>query len=652
MTKASGDRNSSNLDIFLKEIIQLDKVEYTLDMQKELDLLHKDKVQKPLLLLSMGTAAIVAGANDTLAAIENYIQERNLDVDLVRTGCLGMCNAEPILSFQLPGRNRISLRNITSDKVESLLNDIFHLNIPEENLIAQHRNTRLEAWNGIPFLDEVPFFAQQKRLILAQCGIIDPGSVEEYIAGGGYKAFLKTIRHYTYKEICDIVEESGLRGRSGSGYITGTKWKIAYHTPSDQKYLICNAEESDPGAFMDRAVMEGNPHLLLEGMAIASYAIGATKAIIYIRSEYEVAISQLEKAIFRLKELGIIGHNIFGSGFNLDISVRRGPGAFVCGEETALIRSLEGKRGMPKTKPPYPASTGLHKKPTIINNVETLSNIPLIIAKGPKWFKETGTEENYGTKIFALSGRAANPGLIEVPFGTNLQNIVFNIAGGVRNDKELKAVHIGGPSGTVLPPSLLDIPVTYESMMEISSGIGSGGMVFYDDSDCILDMVKYFMNFMEKQSCGKCIPCREGTRRMAEILESITKKPQDENNLATLERFKGVMQLESLADVMKDTSLCGLGQNAPNPVLSTLKYFREEYEEHIFDRKCRSNVCTELRTYYIDVEACTGCSVCAKKCPVDAIIGTALHPYFIVEEKCTGCGLCFESCKFSAIFYK
>ena len=652
MSRVIKDSNISKTDSFLKEVIQLDKVEYTLEINSELDLLRRDKVQKPLLFLSMGTASVVAGATDTLSAIKTYVQERKLDVEIVETGCMGLCNAEPVLSFQLPGRNRISFRNITSEKVEHLLNDIFHLNIPEENLIGQHRNSRLEPWKKIPFLDEIPFFALQKRLILAHCGIIDPGSVADYIARGGYKAFLKTIKHYTYKEICDIVEESGLRGRSGSGYVTGTKWKIAYHTPADQKYLICNAEESDPGAFMDRAVMEGNPHLLLEGIAIASYAIGATKAIIYIRSEYEIAISQLEKAISRLKKLGILGHNIFGSGFNLDISIRKGPGAFVCGEETALIRSLEGKRGMPKTKPPYPASIGFHIKPTIINNVETLSNIPLIIAKGPKWFRETGTEDNFGTKIFALSGKAETPGLIEVPFGTNLKQIVFDIAGGVRKNKKLKAVHVGGPTGTVLPPEMLDISVTYESMMEIGSGIGSGGMVFYDESDCILDMVKYFMNFMEKQSCGKCIPCREGTRRMAEILESITKKPQDENNLATLERFKGVMQLESLADVMKDTSLCGLGQNAPNPVLSTLKYFREEYEEHIFDRKCRSNVCTELRTYFIDVEACTGCSVCAKKCPVDAIIGTALHPYFIVEEKCTGCGLCFESCKFSAISYK
>ena len=534
----------------------------------------------------------------------------------------------------------------------SLLDAVFHHVVPSENLIGQLRNTAHEPWKGVVFLDEVPFFAGQKRLILKNCGIIDPNSIEEYIAGGGYKAFLKTIRHYTSSEICDLVDDSGLRGRSGSGFPTGQKWKIACHTPSDQKYLICNAEESDPGAFMDRSIMEGDPHLLIEGMAIAAYAVGATKAYIYIRSEYTEAIGRLEQALKQADEYGLLGDHIFGSGFNLRISVRKGPGAFVCGEETALIRSLEGKRGMPRSKPPFPATSGLHKKPTIINNVETLSNIPVIIARGPKWFKETGTENNTGTKIFAISGKVKDAGLIEVPLGTSLKDIIFNIAGGTRNDRPLKAIHIGGPSGCILPADKLDIPVTYEAMSGAGTIMGSGGIVVLDEDVCIIDMVRYYMNFMQKQSCGKCIPCREGTRRMSEILESISRKPVDENGHATLERFKGAIQLESLASVMKDTSLCGLGQKAPNPVLSTLEHFRDEYEEHIFDRKCRSNVCTELRSYFIDVEHCTGCSVCAKKCPSEAIFGTPLHPYFIVQEKCTGCGLCFDSCKFSAIDYK
>ncbi|MGC9341208.1 MAG: NADH-ubiquinone oxidoreductase-F iron-sulfur binding region domain-containing protein, partial [Bacteroidales bacterium] len=452
--------------------------------------------------------------------------------------------------------------------------------------------------------------------------------------------------------ICDLVEESGLRGRSGSGFSTGKKWKVAYSASADRKYLVCNAEESDPGAFMDRALMEGNPHLLIEGICIASYAIGAAKAFIYIRSEYTQSIKRIENAIKRAFDYGLLGHNIYGSGFNLDIVVRKGPGAFVCGEETALIKSLEGRRGMPRSKPPYPAMVGFHKMPTVINNVETLSNVPFVIGKGPKWFKNIGVNDNYGTKIFAISGKAQFPGLVEVEMGTNLKDIVFGIARGVKPGQKFKAVQLGGPTGFILPEEELDIDLTFEAFAEKKMKMGSGGIVVIDEKVCILDVVKYYMNFMEKQSCGKCIPCREGTRRMSEIMESITRKPQDDTNpRATLERFKGVMQLESLAEVMKDTSLCGLGQAAPNPVNSTLKYYREEYEEHIFDRKCRANVCGELRTYTIDVDLCTGCSVCAKKCPVDAIIGTKLHPYFIVREKCIGCGICYDSCKFSAIHY-
>lgn len=636
----------------LTEVVQLDRVEYTADMEKAIKLFSREKLTVPLIMVGSGTAGTVAGSGKTLDEIKTYLAERHEEAEVIMTGSLGMCNAEPVVSIQVPGRCRLFFANITPEKVSSLLDDVFHLIIPAENLIGQLRHEAHEPWKDVPFLDEIPFFGKQKRIIISQCGIIDPDSIEEYIARGGYKAFLKTIRHYTYTEICDIVEESGLRGRSGSGFPTGQKWKIACHTPADQKYLVCNAEESDPGAFMDRAIMEGDPHLLIEGICIASYAIGASKAYIYIRSEYTRAISRLEQAIRQAAEYGFLGHNIFGSGFNLGISIRKGPGAFVCGEETALIRSLEGKRGMPRSKPPYPATTGLHKKPTIINNVETLSNIPIIIGKGPKWFRETGTENNTGTKIFAISGKVKESGLIEVPLGTNLKDIIFDIAGGTRDDKTLKAIHIGGPSGCILAAGKLDIPVTYEAMSDAGTIMGSGGIVVIDEDVCIIDLVKYYMNFMQKQSCGKCIPCREGTRRMSEILESISRKPLDENGHATLERFKGVIQLESLASVMKDASLCGLGQKAPNPVLSTLGSFREEYEEHIFDRKCRSNVCTELRTYFIDVEQCTGCSVCAKKCPSDAIFGTPLHPYFIVQEKCTGCGLCFDSCKFSAIDYK
>lgn len=643
---------NSDIDTFLMEVVQLDKVEYSHYMESRLENLRRDKLTRPLILVSMGTASIVAGSQANLDMIQRYTEERNINAEIIQTGCLGMCLAEPMISIQMPGRTRLLFSNITEDKVISLLDDVFHNTIPRENLIAQLRNDKQEGYKDTLFLDETDFMKFQKRVILKNCGIIDPGSMEEYIARGGFKPFVKTIKHYTSEEICDMVEVSGLRGRSGSGYLTGKKWKIAYHTPSDQKYLICNAEESDPGAFMDRAIMEGDPFLLIEGMALSAYGIGATKGIIYIRTEYSQSIKRLEHAIARARETGLLGHNILGSGFNFDISLKKGPGAFVCGEETALIASLEGKRGMPQSKPPYPATSGLHRKPTIINNVETLSNIPVIIGKGPKWFYSIGVEGNAGTKIFAISGNIKYPGLIEIPLGMSLKKLVVDIAGGPFPGKEFKGIHLGGPSGSIIPVNLLDTPLTFEGMKSISAGLGSGGIIAMDETTCVLDMVRYFMDFMQKQSCGKCIPCREGTRRMSEILESISRKPVDEQNHTTLERFKGVMQLESLAEVMKDTSLCGLGQSAPNPVLSTLHYFREEYEEHIFDRKCISNKCTQLRTYYIDVELCTGCSICAKKCASEAIYGTPRHPYFVVEEKCIGCGLCYESCKFSAIFYK
>ncbi len=635
----------------LKEIVQLERVEYSVQMKALIEKLSRDRTDKPIISVSSGTAAIVAGADDTVKAIEEYLEERNLSAEILRAGCLGICDSEPVVSIQMPGRARVFFRNVDRGNVTLILDDIFHNSIPEDNFLGQIKNGKQEAYKDVPFLKEIDFFRKQNRIILAECGIIDPNSIEEYIAKNGYKAFIKTIRHYTYEEICEIVEESGLRGRSGSGFLTGSKWKVAYNASADQKYLVCNAEESDPGAFMDRAIMEGNPHMLLEGICIAAYAIGAARAYIYIRSEYTRAIAMIEHAIQRAYAYGLLGHNIYGSGFNLDVTVRKGPGAFVCGEETALIKSLEGRRGMPKSKPPYPATTGLHKMPTIINNVETLSNVPYIIGKGPKKFKSTGVENNYGTKIFAVSGKANYPGLIEVPLGTGLKELIFGIAGGVRKG-DFKGIQIGGPTGFILPEKEMDFNLRFEDFTDRGMKMGSGGIVVINEEVCVLDMVKYYMTFMEKQSCGKCIPCREGTRRMSEILESITRKPLDEGNpRATLERFKGVMQLESLSEVMKDTSLCGLGQHAPNPVLSTLKYYRDEYEEHIFDRKCRANVCTELRTYYIDVEQCTGCSVCAKKCPVDAIIGTNLHPYFIVQEKCIGCGICYESCKFSAIKY-
>jgi NADH:ubiquinone oxidoreductase subunit F (NADH-binding)/Pyruvate/2-oxoacid:ferredoxin oxidoreductase delta subunit len=615
-------------------------------------MLNRERVDLPLIMVNSSISGVVAGVNETLEAIDQYVNDRSLKIELCETGSIGLSSEEPVVSVQMPGRTRLFFSRVTADKVSSLLDDIFHQVIPDQLLIGQLRRLGQESWADVPFLDEIPFFALQLRIVMESCGIIDPFSLGEYIARGGYAAFLKTIRSYTFTEVSEMVEESGLRGRSGSGFPTGQKWKLAFQTPSDQKYLICNAEESDPGAFMDRTLMEGNPFQLLEGISIASYAIGSNRAYIYIRSEYKDAIKRISNAIGQLREVGLLGDNILDSGYNLQISLRKGPGAFVCGEETALIASLEGRRGMPSAKPPFPTSSGYLGRPTVVNNVETLSNLPGIISKGPGWFREIGLEGCTGTKIFSISGRARISGLVEVPMGTTFDRIINDIIGGVKKGRELKAIHVGGPLGCMVPGEHMEVPVSFENLKSRGLVMGSGGILVMDDKTCVVSTVRYFMEFVGKQSCGKCIPCREGTRRMAEILGGITRKPVDEEGQTTLERFKGVMQLENLGDVMKDTSLCGLGQNAPNPVRSILKYFREEFEEHIFDRKCPSNTCTELRSWYIDVDLCTGCSICAKRCPSEAIIGTVRHPYFIVQEKCTGCGICYDVCKFTAVFYK
>jgi NADH:ubiquinone oxidoreductase subunit F (NADH-binding)/Pyruvate/2-oxoacid:ferredoxin oxidoreductase delta subunit len=612
----------------------------------------KIRIPRPLIMVNSSTSGIVAGSMLTWKAIEQYAADRSIEIDLAETGSIGLSSEDPVVSVQLPGRTRIFFSRITADKVSSILDDLFHQVVPDQHVIGQLRQEGQEAWKDVPFLEEIPFFKLQNRRLMESCGIIDPFSLEEYIAGGGFSAFLKTIRSYTFSEVCELVTESGLRGRSGGGFPTGEKWKAAYRTPSDQKFLVCNAEESDPGAFMDRTLMEGNPFQLLEGISIAAYAIGSNRAYIYIRSEYRDSIRRISEAILSLREIGLLGDNILDSGYNLQISLRKGPGAFVCGEETALIASLEGRRGMPSSKPPYPSTSGYLGRPTVVNNVETLASLPGIIRNGPGWFRETGTEDCPGTKIFSISGRVPLSGLVEVPMGTSFNTIVNKIIGGVGKGRELKALHVGGPSGCMVPAEHMDVPVSYESLKEQGLLMGSGGVLVMDDRSCVVNTVRYFMEYMHRQSCGKCIPCREGTRRMAEILGTITRKPADEEGQTTLERFKGVMQLETLAEVMKDTSLCGLGQNAPNPVVSTLKYFRNEYEEHIFDRRCPSNTCTELRSWFIDVDMCTGCSICAKRCPVEAIIGTARHPYFIVQEKCIGCGICYDVCKFTAVYYK
>ncbi|MCF8226753.1 MAG: 4Fe-4S binding protein [Bacteroidales bacterium] len=642
---------SDRLKDRLTEIVEGEPGKYSLGLQKIFDQESKNRIDRTVIFTGANTPGKIAGSNKLRGAINRYIEDRKIDADVAQTGTLGLYSEEPVISIQLPGRTRVFYTCVNEDDISMLLDDLFHHTLPEEKLLGQLRNEAHDPWPDVPFLDELPFFAKQHRVLLKYSGIIDPVSIDEYISRGGYRAFLLTIRNYTIDEVCAMIEESGLRGRSGSAFLTGRKWIVARETAAEQKYMVCNAEESDPGAFMDRALMEGNPHQLIEGICIAAYAIGATKAIIYIRSEYRDSIFKLETAIKKAHEYGILGHNIFSSGFNLDISLRKGPGAFVCGEETALIASMEGKRGMPQSKPPYPTERGYHNNPTVVNNVETLCNIPHIIGNGPEWFKRTGTVYSPGTKIFSVSGRSWHKGLVEVQMGTDLGMLVNEIIGGSRRGHELKAVHIGGPYGCMIPPQKMNIPICFEAFKKEGFILGAGGILVLDEKTCIVDLVKYFMTFMKQQSCGKCIPCREGTKRISELLDEITRKTADLDQHDAIEKFRALVQLEKLAAVMLDTSLCGLGQLAPNPLRSSLKYFREEFEEHIFDRNCRSNVCRELRTYYIDVELCTGCTICAKRCPENAIIGTEKHPFFIVSDKCTGCGICREVCKFSAVSY-
>ena len=622
------------------------------DTEKVLQLVRHDKTDVPVIYVSSNSGSIIAGSEKTRQAIKTYIEDNEPKALLVNVGSSGPSNFEPVVCVQMPGKNRLYFRNITEDKVEGLLNGVFHNDINKDDLLGQTGSKGFELWPGIPFMNDLPFFKHQKRIILGNCGCYDPESIDEYIARGGYRTFMKTIRHYTFEEVCDIIERSGLRGRSGGGYPTGLKWKQALGTSSNARFLICNSRESDPGSFSDRTILESDPHRMIEGMAISAYAIGASSAILYLKSGSDTAKNRMQKAIDIAREYGIIGHNIYSSGYNLDISIRIEPGAFVCGEETALINSLEGKRGMPQIKPPYPTTAGFAGKPTVINNVETLMNVPLIMQNGPEWFRSIGTEKSPGTKVFAIAGKGRMSGVVEVEMGTTLRTILDEIVDGIKDGKEFKAIELGGASGSFITSDDLDTPVDFDTMRQKGIGMGSGGFIVVDETICMVDLIRYYMEFIRNESCGKCIPCREGTGRMLEILESVTKKPLNEDSGTTLERFKGVMQLETISTVMKDASLCGLGQTAPNPFVSALKNFREEFEEHIFDRKCRANICRGLRTFSINVDKCTGCTVCAGKCPVNAIYGTRLQPFFIVEDKCTGCGICYDVCKFSAVIVK
>jgi len=620
--------------------------------QQRLAELRRERVTRPTIYVGAGTCGLGAGAQETLAAIHDYLDKREIKADVVKVGCIGLCSMEPIVDIQLPDCARVSFKQITGARVPALLDAVLSGSIPDDFALGQHRNDKLKAWPDVPYLDEHPFFAPQTRWVLANCGLIDPSQIDEYIARGGYRALVKALRQYSPDAVCDMVELSGLRGRGGGGFPTGKKWKFARAAQGDQKYLICNADEGDPGAFMDRAVIESDPHRLVEGMAIAAYAIGATKAYVYIRAEYPLAIKRLKAALAQAEAAGLIGDNILGTDTHLHVIIKMGAGAFVCGEETALIHSVEGKRGMPRPRPPFPAISGAFGKPTIINNVETLANLPLLVDNGAEWFNALGTQTSKGTKVFALSGKVSRTGLVEVAMGTPVRKIVFDIGGGIPNGKAYKAVQIGGPSGGCIPTQHLDIDIDYESLKTVGAMMGSGGLVVMDEDTCMVDMAKFFMDFIQRESCGKCIPCREGTRRMLEILTRISRGRKRERGIDALERFKSVLHMQSLAETIRDTSLCGLGQTAPNPVLSTLRWFRDEYEAHIYDRRCPAAACTELVTYSIDAEKCKGCTLCAKKCPTGAIVGAAKSPHHIVVDKCIGCGSCLDSCRFDAITKK
>lgn len=622
------------------------------EIESVLDRIRLTESDRPVISVSFNSGSIISGADKTYEAISEYLEDYEVKALILKGGWFGATNFDPVVTIKLPGRNRLFFRNVFPDKVEDLLSSVLHNEIPESDFLGQENTGNQAEWIGLNYLSDHSYMKYQKRWLLNDGECYEPSDIAKYIAGGGYKTLVKTLNTYTIEEVCDIVEQSGLRGRSGSGFPTGTKWKFALNSDSEIKYLVCNARESDPGAFTDKILIEGQPHKLLEGMAIASYAMGASKAYIYIQNGAEYTISILEEAIRQAHDYGLLGHNIFNSGFSLDIEIRIDPGAFVCGEETALIASIEGKRGMPQVKPPFPSSSGLNNYPTIINNVETLMNVPLIMKKGPEWFSDSGTGDSKGTKVFYLSGKSTLKGVIEVEMGTSLRSVIEDIGDGVAGGRELKAVLLGGAVGNLLPGDKIDLAVDYEEMKNAGAGIGSGGIVVIDEDTCLIDLVRHQMEYMKEQSCGKCIPCREGTSRMFEILSGVVKKPVVESSMSTLERFKGVMQLENIASVMKETSLCGLGQNAPNLFLSVINNFRDELEEHIFDRKCRANKCHSLRTFIIDVDKCTGCTICAERCPVNAIYGTRLQPYFIVEEKCTGCGICYEVCKFDAVSVK
>lgn len=598
------------------------------------------QVHKNYILVCGGTGCTSNHSLDVVKAFETHLKEHGLqdDVKIIQTGCLGLCAKGPVVVVH-PGS--VYYEEVDPEKVEAIVNEHIVGGVPADKYMLKEETT-----DGSPAktMTESDFYTKQERIALRNCGVIDPENIDEYIATGGYEALGRCLTEMTPDEVIQTVLDSGIRGRGGAGFPTGKKWKFASGNRGEvQKYVCCNADEGDPGAFMDRSILEGDPHSVFEAMAIAGYAIGADQGYIYVRAEYPIAVNRLEIALKQAREYGLIGKDIFGTGFNFDIDLRLGAGAFVCGEETALLTSIEGNRGEPHPRPPFPAVKGLFGCPTILNNVETYANIPVIFNKGPEWFSSLGTELSPGTKVFALGGKINNTGLVEVPMGTTLRDVVENIGGGVPNGKKFKAAQTGGPSGGCIPSTYYDIPIDFENLKSIGCMMGSGGLIVMDEDSCMVDIAKFFLEFTVSESCGKCTPCRVGTKRMLEILTRIS---EGKGEMEDLEK------LEELANFIQTNSLCGLGQTAPNPVLSTIRFFRDEYVAHIKDKTCPAGVCKKLLKYSIIEEKCKGCTLCARNCPVDAISGAVKTPHVIDTAKCIKCGACMDNCRFGAIIRK
>ena len=594
-------------------------------------------------LICGGTGCTSSGSMKIYDKLADELKAKGLEdeIKIVKTGCFGLCALGPIMIIYPEGTfySKVTIEDVPEIVEEHLLKGRIVDRLVYSDTTSDNSEAAVAA-----SLSETTFYKKQNRLALRNCGVINPENIEEYIAMDGYFALQKVLTQMTPDEVIQTILDSGLRGRGGAGFPTGMKWKFASGNRGNvKKYVACNADEGDPGAFMDRSILEGDPHALIEAMAIAAYAIGADEGFVYVRAEYPIAVKRLSIAIAQAREAGLLGKDIFGTGFNFDMQIRLGAGAFVCGEETALMTSIEGKRGEPRPRPPFPAVKGLFGKPTVLNNVETYANIPQIILKGAEWFASIGTEKSKGTKVFALGGKVVNTGLVEVPMGTTVREIIFDIGGGIPNGKKFKAAQTGGPSGGCIPASLLDTSVDYDSLIAIGSMMGSGGLIVMDEDNCMVDIAKFFLEFTVDESCGKCAPCREGTKRMLEILTRITDGKGEDGDIE---------KLEELAETIKSASLCGLGQTAPNPVLSTLRYFRDEYEAHVYEKRCPAGACKNLCKIEIQPDLCKGCSLCSRKCPVGAISGEIKKPFVIDQSKCIKCGVCISTCKFGAIVRK